>query len=230
MVFFQRTTFLFIVACLLGMSVQDVSTCSEQRSLPFGGVSFDKMGVRVNFDGNEIWLEELISQDVISQKVKDFGRMLNADYEGHHLTIIMVMKGAFCFAADLIRQLHIPCSVECIRASSYGYRGVKRGKLTIVGLDDLKIKSQHVLVVDDIFDSGNTLVGIIDQLKEKQPKSLKTLVLLSKNVTRTIDYIPDYVMFNVEDRFVVGCGLDYKEYYRGLPGVYAVVQRVYQRK
>jgi hypoxanthine phosphoribosyltransferase len=155
--------------------------------------------------------------------MKEIAVQLHADYSDQEITIVMIMKGAICLVADLIRLLHLPCSIEIIQCSSYGQKGAERGHLTLLGLEKLHLKDKNVLVIDDIFDSGVTLSTVVDHLQEKNPKSLKSLVLLSKNVPRKTAYVPDYVLFDIEDRFVVGFGLDYKEHYRGLPGVYALV-------
>jgi hypoxanthine phosphoribosyltransferase len=132
----------------------------------------------------------------------------------------MVMKGAFCLTADLIRSLKIPVLIEYIKASSYGHLGKNKGDLKVVGLETLDLKSKDVLLVDDIYDSGETLSYIIAKLQEKLPKTLKTLVLLSKNVKREVDDLPDYSLFFIEDVFAIGFGLDYKERFRELPGIY----------
>jgi hypoxanthine phosphoribosyltransferase len=165
-------------------------------------------------------IELLISQDEIKSKIADFARMIDAQYQGEELMIVMVMKGAICITADLIRELKTPCTVEYVRASSYGQRGKKRGELKIFGLEELDLSSKNVLLVDDIYDSGETLSQIVSKLKEKNPKSLKSVVLLAKNIDRDVAYTPDYALFNIENQFVIGYGLDYKEYCRGLPGVY----------
>lgn len=134
----------------------------------------------------------------------------------------MVMKGAFILVGDLMRRLHLPISLETVQAASYGEGGMVKGDVELVGVDGLEIASKHVLVVDDIFDTGETLAEIMKRLQEKGPKSLRSLVLLSKDVPRNIDYRPDFSLFEIEDRFVVGYGLDYKEYYRGLPDIYSI--------
>ncbi len=168
-------------------------------------------------------LELLISEQSIISKISEIADKLNTEYRDKELTIVMIMKGAICLVADLIRHIQIPCSIEFIQASSYGARGAKRGELTIFGLENIQLAKKHVLVVDDIFDSGATLSEVMNRLKVQDPKSLKSLVLLSKKVPRKTEYNPDYVLFEIEDRFVVGYGLDYKEHYRGLPGVYALM-------
>lgn len=111
--------------------------------------------------------EIVISQDAIQAKVKEVAKTLDQQYKGKDLTLVLVMKGALCIGADLIRALTIPCTVEYIRASSYGHRGIKRGELTIEGLDKLDLTSKDVLLVDDIFDTGVTLSQIAIALEKE---------------------------------------------------------------
>jgi hypoxanthine phosphoribosyltransferase len=170
----------------------------------------------------KVHLELLISEKKISNKLLEISKKLDVDYQDKELMIVMIMKGALCLVADLIRHIQTRCSIEFVQGSSYGYQGVKRGELKVFGIDHLNIDGKNVLVVDDIFDSGITLNHVVSQLKEKRPKSIRSLVLLSKKVARKVNYIPDYILFEIEDQFVVGYGLDYKEYYRGLSGVYAL--------
>lgn len=162
----------------------------------------------------------LISQAMIQKRVEEVARLLDQQYQGEELVLVAVMKGAVCIAADLLRALNTPTIFEWVQASSYGNKGSIRGDLHIEGYEKLDLASKHVLLVDDIFDSGHTLTQILFKLQEKQPRSLKSLVLLSKQVKRDHCYEPDHVLFSVENRFVIGWGLDYKEYYRGLPGIY----------
>ncbi len=164
-------------------------------------------------------LDLLISMDEIQDKIAKVVVQLEADYKDQEIVVVMIMKGAICLVADLIRAISLPCVVESIQASSYGAHGKTRGNLQIKGIESLDLFSKNVLLVDDIFDSGNTLFQVHQALAEKKPKSLKSLVLLSKNVS-DLEYQPDYILFSIENRFVVGYGLDYKEYYRGLKGIY----------
>ncbi len=165
-------------------------------------------------------LKLLISQETILTRVAEVAQDLDQQYKGEELVLIAVMKGALCIAADLIRSLKTPTTFEWVHASSYGQGGIVRGELCIEGCEKLDLESKHVLLVDDIFDTGHTLVKILSQLKDKKPRSLKSLVLLSKQIQRDHSYEPDYTLFSVENWFVVGWGLDYKELYRGLPGIY----------
>lgn len=168
-------------------------------------------------------LELLIDPETIADRVRTTAAQINQAYEGQELTILMILKGAVCVTADLIRELQVPFKLEAIKASSYGENGTKRGSLKISGLDNLDLTGKHLLVVDDIFDSGHTMKTVVEQLEMKQPASVKSLVLLEKKIPRAISYRPDFALFAIENRFVVGYGLDYKELYRGLPGIYAFV-------
>lgn len=174
-------------------------------------------------EGFEERLELLISPQEISAKIQEAAQEIDREYADKPLTVVMVMKGAVCVTADLIRALHIPFKLDYLKASSYGYNGTQAGELTIIGFDKLDITDRDILIVDDIFESGNTMLGIVEKLKTKQPSSIKTLTLLVKDIPRKTSYLPDYALFTIQDRFVVGYGLDYKEFYRGLPGIYAFI-------
>jgi hypoxanthine phosphoribosyltransferase len=138
------------------------------------------------------------------------------------VTIVMVLKGAICLAADLIRVLQLPVHLESISASSYGARGTSRGELVIKGLEEIHVKGKNILIIDDILDSGYTLSHIAAAFQNKSAKSVKSLVLLHKEVPRDIDYEPDYSLFKIGNSFVVGYGMDFKELYRGLKGIYVL--------
>ncbi len=174
-------------------------------------------------DVSETFLELLISEGAIQERIAQIAEQIDRHYLGKEVLLIMIMKGALCLAADLIRVIEVPTSIEFLRCSSYGEGGVSRGRLHISGLDHLDVSGKHVLVIDDIFDSGHTLAEVITRLQKMCPESLQTLVLLSKRAPSKIPFQPDYVLFEIEDRFVVGYGLDYKERFRGLPGVYALL-------
>lgn len=202
----------------------------KQRLLQTGVWAFFTMlGLQGSLHATDLNMQEymddlhlLISADAIKNKVEEVARVLDNEYQGEAVTVVMVMKGALCVTADLIRKMKAPITVEYIRANSYGMRGKARGELKIVGLEELDLTEKNVLLIDDIFDTGMTLSQIEQRIQVKQPKTLKTLVLLRKNIPREISYNPDYVLFDIEDRFVIGYGLDYKELYRGLPGIYYI--------
>jgi hypoxanthine phosphoribosyltransferase len=171
-------------------------------------------------------LKSLISEDKIKKKVIDAAKRVSDDFQGAELIILMVMKGAICLAADLMRHIDVPFTIESIRASSYGLLGTQRGKLHIKGLEEIDVRDKNVLVVDDIFHTGHTLSVIIEELKKQAPKKVASLVLLFKQGSQEVEYVPDYVLFEIGDEFVVGYGLDYKEHYRGLPGIFAFKEEV----
>jgi hypoxanthine phosphoribosyltransferase len=162
----------------------------------------------------------LISEEAISKKIASFAQILNQKFQGQQLHIIMILKGSLCFVADLIRKLDIAFTIDAISCSSYGQKGTSRGTLSIEGLNQIDVKGHDVLLVDDIFDTGFTLATVAKLIQDKEPRSLATAVLLDKPAKKQVDFAPDYTLFSVEDRFVIGYGLDYKELYRGLPGIY----------
>lgn len=167
-------------------------------------------------------LDLMIAPNEIAQKIEEVALEIDHAYQGEELTVVMVMKGAVCVAADLIRKLHIPVTIEYVKASSYGQNGTSRGELKVTGLDTLDFEGKNILVVDDIFDTGHTMTALLEKMQEKGPKTLRSLVLLAKNVPRQMNYEPEYILFKIDNHFVVGYGLDYKEFYRGLPGIYCL--------
>lgn len=169
-------------------------------------------------------LKPLKEKEEIAEKVKEVSKQIARDYEGKDLVIVMVLKGALCLVADLIREIDLPLDIQTVQCSSYGARGTERGELTVIGADRLQIHNRDVLIVDDIFDTGHTMTTLIDTLQEQKPRSIRSCVLLYKqDVPKVTDYRPEYVLFDIPNAFVVGYGLDYKEQYRGLPGVYVLV-------
>ncbi|PWU16118.1 MAG: hypoxanthine phosphoribosyltransferase [Chlamydiae bacterium] len=170
---------------------------------------------------SSVEVDPFITYEEVKERINKVAKQLALDYKSQEIVIVMIMKGALCLAVDLIRAISFPCTIEYMQTSSYGMKGECRGGLEIKGVEALDLESKNVLLVDDIFDSGNTLSQVHQALAKKNPKSLKSLVLVSRNVSRDIDYRPDYVLFNIEeDGFIVGCGFDYKEHYRGLKDVY----------
>ena len=167
-------------------------------------------------------LNLIISQDEIIEKLKIVAKNLDKEYANKDLTMVIVLKGAICFASDLMRELNIPYTIEFIRCSSYSHDN-KRGSLTVTGLDTINLKNKDVLIVDDIFDSGATMKKVKEEILKKEPKSLKSIVAFVKKVDHLTD-LPDYSLFEVDDKFVIGYGLDYSGYHRGLKGIYHKVK------
>ncbi len=159
---------------------------------------------------------ELLSAEKIQQRVSEIGKQITADLAGtERLLVVGVLKGAFMFTADLVRSIQIPCQIEFIRASSYGNSMQSSEKVAISG--DLDIENHDVLLVEDIIDTGLTILRIADNFKKNNPASLRICTLLDKPSTRKYPVTVDYSGFSVPDKFVVGYGIDYAEQYRELP-------------
>ena len=149
---------------------------------------------------------------------------ISHDYAGRELIIVGILKGAFVFMADLIRELTIPCKIDFVRAASYGAGQETSGKVVMTKDIETSIKGKDILIVEDIVDTGLTLTYLVDWLKERNPKSLKVCAFLDKRKRRKVDFEADYVGFTIDDGFVVGYGLDFNEQARYLPEVYIVKQ------
>lgn len=162
----------------------------------------------------------LISREQIQEGLKKIAKNIDQDLNGEEVTVIVTLKGALFAAVDLMSCLQSPCVVECVRAGSYGMQGSERGHLTTSGIDALDIQGKNVLIVEDIFDSGVTLSALAAQLEKLGPKTLRSFALLVKNVPHLTEYRPDYSLFDIGDDFVIGYGLDYKERWRHLPGIF----------
>jgi hypoxanthine phosphoribosyltransferase len=164
-------------------------------------------------------IKPLITKEEIASKIKEISIRIENDYQGKDLVIVMILKGAICLVADLMRELNLPLDLQTVQCSSY--RGATtRGELTVMGIERLNIKNRDVLIVDDIFDSGHTIASLKKELQTLEPRSVKSCVLLNKlNVPKVTEYLPEYVLFNIPDAFVIGYGLDFQERYRGLSDV-----------
>lgn len=159
----------------------------------------------------------VISEEEIKAKVKETGALISKEYEGKPLLLVSILKGAFVFMADLCREITIPCEIGFMCAESYFNGTASSGKVNITL--DLKqdISQYHVIIVEDIVDSGRTLSEVVKMLKERNPLSLKVYSLLDKPDRRAVDFSADCVLFTIPDLFVIGYGLDCGEYYRNLP-------------
>jgi hypoxanthine phosphoribosyltransferase len=164
-------------------------------------------------------LPTLLSMSQIQRRTQELGRTISQDYEHSEIPIVLlgVLKGAFMFCSDLARALEIPCCIEFVQASSYKNQKTSAG---IVHLSDLpELRGQHVIIVEDILDTGLTLHEILKHLQSLQPASLEVCTLLRKDVPREVDIVPKYVGFEIPNRFVIGYGLDYAERYREVPEI-----------
>jgi hypoxanthine phosphoribosyltransferase len=162
-------------------------------------------------------LKILLDQLEIRAGVERLATSIAADYAGRPLTVIGVLTGSLMLLADLIRQLDLPLRVGVVQARSYRGVATTPGELEL-HLDLLpEIQGREVLLVDDIFDTGHTLATLMDQIQAREPRSLRSAVLLRKLGRQEVSYTPDYVAFEIPDEFVVGYGLDYQDAYRHLP-------------
>ncbi|WIF94247.1 hypoxanthine phosphoribosyltransferase [Caminicella sporogenes] len=167
--------------------------------------------------------EVLLSREDIQKKVEELGKEISNDYKEKNLLVVSLLKGSFIFTADLVREIDIPVKIEFMTTSSYGHSEESSGKVKV--LYDIKgsLEGYDVLIVDDIADTGITMKYIIEYLKSKNPSSIKSCVLLDKPSRRKVELEPDYVGFTIPDKFIVGYGLNYGDYYRNVPYVFAFV-------
>ena len=160
----------------------------------------------------------MISEKEIDNRILEIADRINKDYEGEELTLICVLKGGVMFMCDLAKRLNLNVRLDFMSVSSYGSQTKSSGVVKIIKDLDDSIDGKNVLVVEDIIDSGNTLSYLMDILKKRGPKSIKLCTLLDKPSRREKkDVFVDYVCFEIEDKFVVGYGLDYDQRYRNLP-------------
>ena len=164
-------------------------------------------------------LKVLISAEDIARRVQELGREITADYQGRSLMIIGILKGAVVFMSDLIRQISVPLEVDFMAISSYGEATETSGVVQLLKDLDRPIEGKHVLIVEDIIDTGLALSSLYQLRKSRNPATMKTAVLLDKPERRRTDFTPDYVGFTIPDKFVIGYGLDYNHMHRELPYV-----------
>lgn len=172
--------------------------------------------------------EVLLSPEKIADKVKEIGEEITRDYQGKELIIIGILKGALPFMADLIREIKVPLKYDLMAVSSYGASTKTSGAVQILKDIGMGLAGEHVLVVEDIIDTGLTLKYLVENLWSRKPASLKICTLLDKPSRREVDITPDYNGFVIPDRFVVGYGLDYDERFRQLPMIGVLKPEVYQ--
>lgn len=169
-------------------------------------------------------LVPLISETEIAATVRRLAQAIDRDYAGQSLVVVAVLKGAFIFMADLIRQIQTPIQrVELIRLSSYRAGTTSSGQVQVISeLSPELVAHQSVLLVEDIVDTGRSTSVALERLRQQQPGSLKLCSLLDKPSRRVVPVTIDYLGLTVEDQFIVGYGLDWNERYRQLPGIFVV--------
>ncbi|WNB93437.1 hypoxanthine phosphoribosyltransferase [Bacillus sp. NEB1478] len=164
----------------------------------------------------------LINEEQLKQKVKEIGLQIKQDFHDEPIVLIVVLKGAFVFASDLIRELNGKVTIDFVVASSYGNQTETTGKVRLLKDIDVNITDENVVIVEDIIDSGLTLSFLKEHLLLHKPKSMKICTLLDKPERRKVDLKADYAGFIIPDKFIVGYGIDYAEKYRNLPYIATV--------
>lgn len=170
----------------------------------------------------------LISEDQLKKRVAELGEELTNDYRGKELLVIGIFKGAVPFLADLIRQIKIPLRYDFMAVSSYGSSTKSSGAVRILKDLDTSVEDRHIIIVEDIVDTGLTLKYLKENLARRHPLSLKIVTLLDKPERREVDVHSDYNGFVIPNEFVVGYGLDFNEVYRNLPYVGVLKPEAYQ--
>lgn len=159
----------------------------------------------------------LITKEEIDAKIKEAGKVIDSYYDGRPILLVSVLKGAFVFMADLCRAVTVPCEIGFMCAKSYYAGTVSSGVVNITMDLDQDVSGYNVVIVEDIIDTGRTLKDIYDLLKARNPLSIRVVTLLDKPSRRLVEFTPDLSLFTIEDRFVIGYGLDCGEFYRNLP-------------
>lgn len=162
-------------------------------------------------------VEVLISQDELQERIEELSKQINADYAGTDLHVIGVLKGCFVFLADLVRHLDMDVSVDFLGLSSYGDSTKSSGVVRMTQDLSTPIEGKRVLVIEDIIDTGLTMKYLLENLQTRHPESISICTLLHKPVNQKVEVPIHYKGFEVPDKFVIGYGLDYAEYYRNLP-------------
>jgi len=171
-----------------------------------------------------IFGEIMIGEEEIQKRVAELGREISKDYEGETILTICVLKGACIFMSDLLKKISTETNIDFMAVSSYGDATSSSGVVRILKDLDSSIEGKHVLIVEDIIDSGLTLHYLRDYLMGRKPKTLKICTLLDKPERREADIKADYVGFVIGNKFIVGYGLDYQEKYRNLPYITCLVE------
>ena len=171
----------------------------------------------------------LFSEEELHRRVAEIAAEIDRDYAGREPLLVSVLRGSFVFMADLVRQIHLPCTVDFMAVSSYGSGTTSSGQVKITKDLSESIEGRDIIVVEDILDSGKTLFYLREILQKRNPASIRIATLLNKPARREADIVPDYSCFEVPDEFVVGYGLDYAEKYRNLPYIGVLKPEVYTK-
>jgi hypoxanthine phosphoribosyltransferase len=159
----------------------------------------------------------LFDEPTILRRLDEIAAQISNDYQDRELTVIVVLNGSLVFMADLMRRIQLPLKLDCLSVASYHGKTEPSGEIIFKQIAPPDVQDRHILILDDILDSGHTLAAIRKKLVTAKPRSIRVCVLLSKKKSRARKVDADYVGFEIEDEFVVGYGLDFMERYRNLP-------------
>ena len=171
--------------------------------------------------------EVLFSEEQLDRRVREIAAEITRDYEGKEIMLISVLRGSFVFMADLCRRIDLPCTLDFMSVSSYGKGTTSSGQVQITRDLSSDISGKHIIVVEDILDSGNTLSYLLKLLEQRNPASIRLCTLLNKPDRRVKHVDVHYCGFDIPDAFIVGYGLDYAEQYRNLPYIGILKPEVY---
>ena len=171
----------------------------------------------------------LISEEELKRRIAEMGRQITQEYHGELLTIVGILKGASIFFADLARSIDLPLQMDFMSVSSYGTEATSSGVVKIIKDLDADVTGRHILLVEDIIDTGITLAYLRDYLSNRGAKSVKICTLLDKPSHREQAVKVDYIGFTMPDEFIIGYGIDYAENYRNLPYVASLKRSVYEK-
>ncbi len=171
----------------------------------------------------------LVTKEQIAARVKELGAQINQDYAGEPLTLVCTLRGASIFFADLVRELKGDVEIDFIAVSSYGAGATSSGEVKMIKDLSSPIMDKNVIIVEDIIDTGITLSYLKRLLEARAPKSVKVCSLLDKPSRRKVDFKGDYIGFEIENEYVVGCGLDFNQKMRNLPDVCVLAPEVYEK-
>jgi hypoxanthine phosphoribosyltransferase len=161
----------------------------------------------------------LISQDQIDKRVAEMAAEISHEFHGSDLIALCVLKGAMFFCADLVRKMTMDVALDFIQISSYGNQKYSSGVVTILKEPQLDMRGKHVLIVEDIIDSGLSIREVTNYIESRGAAKVKTAAFLDKPKARKVPFVPDYVGFSIDPQFVIGYGLDFAEKYRNIPDV-----------
>lgn len=173
--------------------------------------------------------EILFSKEVLAEKCRELGAQISKDYEGKELVLVGILKGSVVFMTDLMKEITLPCNIEFMEVSSYGTGAESSGVVKIIKDLDEDVTGKHILIVEDIIDTGITLSYLVDYLKARKAAKIDIVCLLDKKERRTNDIPVTYVGFQVPDEFIIGYGIDFAEKYRNLPYVASLKDEVYKK-